>query len=55
MQGFSSEYCEILVAVSETGTKSPDDNKLITKSNLRYEQQKQTTTNCRYKVIRQQK
>ena len=59
---FSSEYYEeqlsyrtSLVAVSETNRKSPNDDKLITNSNLRYEQQQRTKTNCRYKGIRQQK
>ena len=62
---FSGEYCEILrnsffyktslVAVSETGRKSPDDNKLMANSNLRYGQQQRTTSNCHYERIRQQK
>ena len=62
MRVFSSKFCEKCyrrspVAVSETSRKSPaaDDNELKTNNNLRQKQQQRTTTNYRYKGIKQQK
>ena len=57
LQSFEEQqfYRISLMAVSETNRKSLDDNILIRNKNLRCKQQQQTTTNCRYKGIRQKK